>query len=80
MKLLQWIHDVGTRAWLRFVQALNWILISLAGSAIVVNSTYPGVISSAVNKLPPAVGIPLIILFGAIVHYSIRRAKVSPND
>lgn len=78
--LFERIHEIGTRAWLRFVQWLNWIVISLAGSLIVVHETYPQVISGAVGKMPPWVGIPAIILFGALVHYAIRRAKKSPND
>lgn len=78
--ILQRIHDIGTRAWLRFVQALNAILISLAGAAVVVNQAYPGVITGAISKLPPIVGIPLLFVLGFLVHYSLRRAKVSPND
>lgn len=78
--IVQKIHDIGTRTWLRFVQALNAILISLAGAAVVVNQAYPGVITGAINKLPPALGIPLLFVLGFLVHYSLRRAKVSPND
>ena len=76
-KLVDRVHAIGTRAWLKFVQALNWIAISLLGSIVVVNATYPGVISGAVAKLPPVLGIPAILLFGAIVHYALRRAKAN---
>jgi hypothetical protein len=79
-KVFQEIHAIGTRAWVRFVQALNWIMVSVAGSLVVVNATYPGVIANAINKLPPALGVPLIVIFGVLVHYALRRAKVSPND
>jgi hypothetical protein len=73
------IHDIGTRAWVRFVQALNWIAVSLLGSAVVVNEAYPGVIANAVQKLPPWLGIPVIIIFGVIVHYALRRAAKSAS-
>jgi hypothetical protein len=78
--LLERIHEIGTRAWLRFVQALNWIMISVAGSVIVVHETYPQVISGAVGKMPPWLGIPAIFAFGLLVHYALRRAKASPNE
>lgn len=69
------VHDVGALAWMRFVQALNWIVISLLGSALVVHQAYPQLISSAISKLPPIAGVPLIFAFGLIVHYALRRAK-----
>jgi hypothetical protein len=72
--VLQRIHDVGTIAWVRFVQALNWIAATLLASVLIVHQTYPGVISGAVAKLPPWLGIPAIILFCAVVHYALRRA------
>jgi hypothetical protein len=75
--LLEKVHAIGARAWMRFVQALNWIAVSIAGSLVVVNSTYPGVISSAIGKLPPAVGIPAVVGFGVLVHYALRRAKLT---
>ncbi len=74
-KIIQRVHDIGAIAWLRFVQALNWIAISLFGSVVVVNQAYPGVIAGAVSKLPPLLGIPVIIVFGVLVHYALRRAK-----
>lgn len=77
--LLEKIHEIGTQAWVRFVQALNWIAVSIAGSVVVVNATYPGVIAGAINKLPPALGIPGILIFGVIVHYALRRAKLTGN-
>lgn len=77
--LLDRIHAIGTHAWLRFVQALNWIMISLFGSVIVIHETYPQVIAGFVGKLPPIVGIPAIIAFGGLVHYALRRAKVGGN-
>lgn len=73
--LINRIHAIGAHAWLVFVQALNWIAVSLLGGIVVVNSAYPGVISGAVAKLPPAVGIPAILIFGMLVHYATRRAK-----
>lgn len=77
--LLEKIHEIGTRAWVRFVQALNWIAVSIAGSLVVVNATYPGVIAGAINKLPPVLGVPLIVTFGVLVHYALRRAKLTNN-
>lgn len=76
-QLLEKIRDAGARAWLRFVQALNWIAGSLLGAAVIVQSTYPGVISDAVGKLPPLLGIPAILIFCVLVHYGIRQAKRS---
>lgn len=73
-RVLQRIHDIGAVAWIRFVQALNWIAISLLGSVVVINTTYPGAISSIVNKLPPTLGIPFILTFGVAAHYALRRA------
>jgi hypothetical protein len=73
-RIVQRIHDIGAVAWVRFVQALNWIMVSLLASVAVVNETYPGVISNAVQKLPPWLGIPAILIFGLLVHYALRRA------
>lgn len=73
--LLQRIHDIGARAWLQFLQSLNWIMVSLLGGAYVVNETYPDVVRSQIAKLPAYVGIPAILIFGVIVHYAARRAK-----
>lgn len=69
------VHSIGARAWVRFVQVLNVIAASLLGGVAVVSQVYPGVISGAVGKLPPALGIPVIIGFGVLVHYALRRAK-----
>jgi hypothetical protein len=80
MGLLNRIHEIGTRAWLRFVQSLNWIVVSLLTSVAVVHEAYPSVIAGAVGKMPPLLGIPLILAFGLLVHYALRRAKKSPND
>lgn len=74
-RVLQRIHDVGALAWLRLVQSLNWIAVSVLASVAVVNESYPGVISGAVGKLPPWLGIPVILIFGLLVHYALRRAK-----
>lgn len=74
-RLVDRLHDIGALAWLKFVQALNWIAVSLFGSILVVHQAYPGVMAGYVSKLPPTLGIPLIIGFGLIVHYAIRRAK-----
>jgi hypothetical protein len=71
-RIVQRICDIGALAWLRFVQALNAIAV-----ALFVNQVYPGVIANAVNKLPPALGIPLILAFGVVVHYAIKRAKTA---
>lgn len=73
--LLQRIHDIGVMAWLRFVQALNFILISLAGSVLVIHQAYPQLISGMIGKLPPIAGVPLLLLIGLLVHYALRRAK-----
>lgn len=75
--VLERVRAIGARAWLRFVQALNLIAVSLLGGVVVVNQAYPGVIAGAVQKLPPIVGIPLIIGFGILVHYALRRAKLA---
>jgi hypothetical protein len=72
--LLTRLHAIAALAWIRFVQALNWIMVSLLASVAVVNATYPGVIANAVQKLPPALGIPAILIFGLLVHYALRRA------
>jgi hypothetical protein len=72
--IIQRIHDIGAVAWVRFVQALNWIAVSLFGGIVVVQQAYPGVIANAVQKLPPWVGIPAILIFGIMVHYALRRA------
>lgn len=72
--ILQRIHDIGAVAWVRFVQALNWIAASLLASVLIVHQTYPSLISGAVAKMPPWLGIPAIILFCAVVHYALRRA------
>jgi hypothetical protein len=72
--IVQRIHDIGVIAWVRFVQALNWIAVSLFGGVVVVNQAYPGVIANAVNKLPPWLGVPAIMIFGIVVHYALRRA------
>lgn len=74
-RALQRLHDIGAMAWLRFVQSLNWIAVSLFASVAIVHQAYPGVIAAAVGKLPPALGIPLIFAFGLLVHYALRRAK-----
>lgn len=76
-RLLERIHAIGAHAWLRFLQGLNVAAVALLGAAEVVNASYPGVISSVVGKLPPAIGIPTIFVFGALVHYAARRAKKS---
>lgn len=74
-RVIQRIHDIGANAWLLLVHTMNWIAVSLLGGVMVVNSTYPGVISNAVNKLSPKLGIPGILIFGTIAHYAIRRAR-----
>jgi hypothetical protein len=73
-RIVQRIHDIGAVAWVRFVQALNWIAATLLASALIVHQAYPSVISNAVEKLPPWLGIPAIILFCIVVHYALRRA------
>jgi hypothetical protein len=75
--ILQRIRDIGFMAWIRFVQALNVILVSLLGSALVIHQAYPGLVAGMIGKLPPAVGVPAIILLGVIIHYALRRAKAS---
>jgi hypothetical protein len=75
MSLWQKLCRVGAVAWLRIVQSLNAIAMSLLGAAIVVHQAYPQIISGAIAKLPPMMGIPLIFAFGLIVHFAIRRAK-----
>jgi hypothetical protein len=73
------LHDIGAHAWLVFVQSLNWIAVSLLGGVAVVHEAYPSIISGAVAKLPPVIGIPAILAFGVLVHYALRRAKKAGN-
>jgi len=72
--ILQRLHDIGVVAWVRFVQALNWIAATLMASALIVHQTYPTIISQTIAKMPPLLGIPAIIAFCALVHYALRRA------
>lgn len=76
-RLVQRIHDIGLIAWLRFVQALNGILVTLLGAALVVHQTYPGLIAQMVGKLPPIIGVPVIIAVGVLIHFALRQAKKS---
>lgn len=77
MNPLDRIDDIAAMAWLRFVQALNGLLVTLLGAALVVHQAYPNLIAQMVGKLPPAVGIPVIILVGILIHFALRQAKKS---
>jgi hypothetical protein len=73
-QILDKLHSIGAIAWVRFVQALNWIAGSLIAAVLIVHQTYPSVITNAVAKMPPLLGIPAIIAFCLLVHYGLRRA------
>lgn len=75
MTFMSEIHRIGATFWLRLVQSLNAIAMTLLGGLLLVHESYPSVITGAIAKLPPAIGIPLIFLFGLLVHYALRRAK-----
>lgn len=75
--ILDRIREAGALAWLRFVQALNWIMLSFGAALLMVHQVYPSVITSAIGKLPPAAGIPLIFGFCLLVHFALRTAKKS---
>lgn len=74
-RVLERIRSAGAHAWLVFVQALNWIAASLLAAVLLVHQAYPQIISNAVAKLPPLLGIPAILGFCLIVHYALRSAK-----
>jgi hypothetical protein len=78
--IVQKIHDIGTRTWLRFVQALNWIAVSIAGAAAVFNTMYPRAVEDLAGSLPPWAKLLVLATWAGLIHYSLRRAKVSPND
>lgn len=73
-RILQHLHDIGVIAWVRFVQALNFILISVAGSVLVIHQAYPTLIAGMIGKLPPLAGVPVLLIVGFLVHYALRRA------
>jgi uncharacterized membrane protein YhaH (DUF805 family) len=74
------LHDIGTRAWLRFVQILNWVALSAAVVIVAVNAMYPKAVEDVASALPPVAKFAALAAWAALVHYAIRRAKVSPND
>ncbi len=76
MKLIERIRAAGAIAWLRFVQALNWIALTFGGLILAVNSMFPRAVEEAVGSLPPAAKFAGLALWAGLVHFSIRRAKV----
>jgi hypothetical protein len=73
-KILARIQDLGALAWVRFLQSLNAIAISLAGGALVVQQSYPDLVRQIVAKVPGYGGAVGLFLFGVVVHYALRRA------
>lgn len=78
-RVLQRIHDIGVVAWVRLVQALNWIMLTLASSALLIHQTYPDLVRATIGKMPPVVGVVAIIIFCGVVHYALRRAAKSAS-
>lgn len=68
------IHAVGTIAWVRFVQWLNWIALSAAGLIVAVNAMYPQAVAEATKALPPLAKLAVLAAWAGIVHYALRRA------
>lgn len=73
-KVFERIHAIGALAWVRFVQALNWIALSAAGLIATINAMYPQAVSEAASALPPLVKLGILAVWAALVHYALRRA------
>lgn len=73
-RLLQRISDAGAVAWVRFVQVLNWLALSLAGIAVAFNAMYPQAVAEAAAALPPLGKLAVLGIWAALVHYGLRRA------
>jgi hypothetical protein len=72
---LQRIHDIGLRAWLLFLQWANGLigfaLVGIAGLAAV----RPNLVVELTTTLTPMQQTIAGILWCALVHYALRRAK-----
>jgi hypothetical protein len=69
------VRAAGEDARLRFLRILNRFAIVLLGGVVVANTMYSGVLTGWFTKLPPYVGIPVLIVFGSLVEYASRRPK-----
>lgn len=70
--------DIRQR-WLRLVQGLNGLAVTIAGGALVVNQSYPDTFKSLLGSLPGKYQIAALFAFGAVVHYAIRQAAKAPK-
>lgn len=66
---------IGALAWMRFVQSLNAIAMTLLGGALVVHQSYPSLLGDLLGPIPLPVKALLLFLFGSAVHLAMRRAK-----
>jgi energy-converting hydrogenase Eha subunit C len=73
-QLLKRVHDIGVVAWVRFVQALNWIALSVGGLVVAVNSMYPQAVAEATKMMPPVAKLLVLAVWAGLVHYALRRA------
>jgi hypothetical protein len=63
-----------TVSWVRLVQALNWLALSLAGLVSVIDAMYHNEVSAAFGHLPPIAKLAALGVWAALVHYGLRRA------
>lgn len=73
-RILQRIGDAGAVAWVRFVQVLNWLALTLAGLAVAFNAMYPQAVSEAAAALPPIGKLAVLAIWAGLVHFGLRRA------
>lgn len=63
-----------TIAWVRLVQALNWIALTLSGSAVAIDAMFHTQITSGIDQLPPWAKLIGLGVWALMVHYGLRRA------
>lgn len=74
-RVLERIREISLLAWVRFVQVLNAVAMTIAGSIVAIDAMYHNEISAAIGQLPPLLKILGLGVFGLLVHYGLRRAK-----
>lgn len=74
-RMIARIRDAGVIAWLRFVQLLNWLALSLAGVVVAIDAMYHNEVSKALDSLPPIAKLAALGAWALLVHYGLRSAK-----
>lgn len=62
------------RSWVRLVQTINGIAVSLAGGALIVNQSYPDTFRTIVAELPHHYQLAALFGFGFVVHFALQQA------